>query len=87
MERLHEPLDNRIEQWRLQDKQLKSVKGRFRDWSGKKAKSLFLDRLVAGYQLGSALEYLHRCRIVHRDLKTENAAFDLVSQSGNSVDG
>lgn len=77
MERLHDPLDKRLDKWRLEEKRLMGVKGRMRDWSGKKGAALFLDRLVAGYQLGSALEYLHRCRIVHRDLKIENAAFDL----------
>ncbi|CAJ1960160.1 unnamed protein product [Cylindrotheca closterium] len=77
VEKLFDPLDIRIDQWRQQDTRLKGLSGRVRDWTGKKRADLFLDRLVAGYQLGSALEHLHRNRFVYRDLKLENAAFDM----------
>jgi len=77
VDKLHDPLDKRIERWRLDYKRLKGLSGRLYDWTGKKRAFLFLDRLETAYHLGSALEYLHRKRIVYRDLKPENVAFDM----------
>lgn len=81
VEKLHDPLNKRIGQWRQEDKRLKRLPGRLGDWTGRKRAALFLDRLMAGYQFGSALEYLHRNRFAYRDLKL---AFDMVSQRPRS---
>uniref|UniRef100_A0A7S2P623 Protein kinase domain-containing protein n=1 Tax=Leptocylindrus danicus TaxID=163516 RepID=A0A7S2P623_9STRA len=50
-----------------------------RDDADKEAKrnSCWLERLIAAYDLSSALRYLHSHQIIYRDLKPENIGFDV----------
>lgn len=43
----------------------------------KKKKDLTLQKLFVAYYLSSAMDYIHRRRIMHRDLKPENIGFDV----------
>ena len=77
LDRLAETLDVRINRWRLQKKQ---SNGKFMGIFGKRKeelKKLWLGRLLVGYDLSGALQYLHAHSILHRDIKAENVGFDV----------
>ena len=50
------------------------------DRSGQKWNALYLERILAAYELSSAFTHVHDQNLIYRDCKAENIAFDLVRQ-------
>lgn len=59
MDRLYDTLEKRIETWKKREKGTKGLVGKLGDRKGSKAQALMEDRLVAAFDLSSAMEYLH----------------------------
>jgi serine/threonine protein kinase len=82
LDRLYDTLEARMKTWRHTKNLYKGyscLMGKIRDPTQAKKYKLWQDRLRAGYDLSSALAYLHERRIIHRDLKPQNIGFDIVS--------
>lgn len=78
LDKVKETLQDRIETWRKQDARLKhpTLKSII-DKRGLKSRLLFLEQLRAAADLASAIEHIHTCNYVHRDLEPGNIGFDL----------
>eukprot|EP00978_Attheya_sp_CCMP212_P047104 scaffold421227_cov54-Attheya_sp.AAC.1 len=77
MDRLYETLLDRVrEKW---CPELKAITGRsmIKDLNGEKRKKILDQRLTVMVDFAGALEYLHDNLVLHRDLKSENLAFDV----------
>jgi serine/threonine protein kinase len=80
MDRRYETLKKRLASWEKCHRGLGGVAGKLVDRMGKKKAKLYEERVVAAFDLSSALAYLHENFIIHRDLKPQNLGFDIVSR-------
>ena len=80
MDRLYDTLDVRIKQWK--DRYSKS-KGNILGFGADKHQlyQLTVERLTVAYDLAAALAYMAAQRLVYRDLKQQNIAFDARGKS------
>lgn len=75
LDRLHETLDNRIHYWSKYTKKPSGGNSIF-SRSHKRILKKHVEKLVVASQLAQAFAYLHSRRIVYRDIKPDNIAFD-----------
>ena len=69
MDRLYEILDKKLECWGKTLRRTIGISAKVFDRSGQKAKDLLMERLVAVFDLCSAIQYLHNRKIIYRDIK------------------
>ncbi len=69
MDRLYEILDKKLKCWGKALSRTIGMSAKVFDRDGQKAKALLIERLVAAFDLCSAIEYLHNRKIIYRDIK------------------
>lgn len=77
LDRLYDTLEARIPKWRIQSKMAKGFMNKVKKTSGTKLDELMETKLSYAYDLCGAFEYLHKKKLVYRDLKPENVGFNV----------
>jgi serine/threonine protein kinase len=78
LDRLYDTLESRIPKWKTRKLELCGIKRCFKDPTGQLKEALYEQRMESGVDLAAAVAYLHKKKVIHRDLKTENIGFDVV---------
>ena len=76
MDRLYDTLEVRIKKWKSRAARSRGFVGFVLDRKSEKAEELYMERIVAAYDLAAAIGYLHNRNIIFRDLKPENIGFE-----------
>ena len=71
LDRLYDTLESRIPKWKLQSKKAKGFVNKMKKKSGSKLDELMETKLCYAYDLTGAFEYMHKNKLVYRDLKPE----------------
>jgi serine/threonine protein kinase len=76
LDRLTLTLEEKINQWQLDHRKFRGALGIFRrDVVG--LEDIFMQRLVVLFDISRAMRYLHKKRIIYRDIKADNIGFNL----------
>jgi serine/threonine protein kinase len=76
LDRLTLTLEEKIHQWHLDQRKFRGTLGIFRrDIVG--LQDLFMQRLVVLFDISRAMRYLHKKRILYRDIKADNIGFNV----------
>jgi serine/threonine protein kinase len=77
LDRLYNTLEKQKQTWKERNDKFGGVKGIFLDFKKESRNELLDERLTVAFDLASALTYLHKVHILHRDLKPDNIGFDV----------
>jgi len=77
LDRLYDTLEARIPKWKVQSKRARSFVNKMKKSSGGKLDELMETKLSYAYDLAGAFEYMHKQKLVYRDLKPENVGFNV----------
>lgn len=75
MDRLTLTLEEKIEQWKLDQRKYRGVLRFGRDADA--LEKLMAQRCVVAFDIARAMRYLHKKRILYRDIKADNIAFNV----------
>jgi len=78
MDRLYDTLDKRISTWNEELKRTRKLLGILRVGGARRGfDEIQIKRLTTAFDLASALGYMHKFKVIHRDITAENIGFDV----------
>jgi len=80
LDRLYDTLEVRTAKWKVQTKKSKSFVNKMKKKDKTVGAELMGIKLKYAYDLMGALEYLHKKKLIYRDLKPENVGFTLTDE-------
>ena len=75
LDRLTLTLEEKIHQWSLDQRKFRGVMGFGRDAAS--LDKLLMQRLIVAFDIARAMKYLHKKKILYRDIKADNIGFDV----------
>lgn len=76
LDRLYDTLAQRMVGWKKENRRMSGLRS-VKDLKGKKKEEELAKRMVVAYDICSALSFMHKNNIIYRDLKPDNAGFDV----------